>query len=160
MPRSNDNAAMKKLRLLMVALLVGAWTASIATALPAEVEKLLADSEYVYISSTRKDGSLGKPAEIWFLYHDGAVYVGTSPKSWRVKRIQWGRPGAKIWVGKRDGPSFAATGELVDDDRIRALLLETYAVKYSEGWKRYEQSFREGFADGTRVIVKYSPRAD
>lgn len=147
-------------KFVIVALLLGASVASTAIALPAEVEKLLGDSEYVYISSTRKDGSLGKPAEIWFLYHDGAVYVGTSPTSWRVKRIKWGRPGAKIWVGKRDGPSFAASGELVDDDRIEALLLETYAVKYPDGWKRYEQSFRKGFADGSRVVVKYTPRAD
>jgi hypothetical protein len=156
-PASNNNAAMKKLQIVMVALLVGAWTASTASALPAEVEKLLGGSEYVYIASTRKDGSLGKAAEIWFMYRDGAVYVGTSPTSWRVKRIQWGRPGAKIWVGKRDGPSFAATGELVDDDRIEGLLLETYAEKYPAGWKRYEESFRKGFADGSRVIVKYSP---
>ncbi|MFN8642360.1 MAG: hypothetical protein U0802_12155 [Candidatus Binatia bacterium] len=50
-------------------------------ALPAELSKdlqqQLATSKYVYISSTRKDGSLSTPAEIWYMWHDGAVYVGT-----------------------------------------------------------------------------------
>ena len=44
-----------------------------------DLQKALENSQYVYISSTRKDGSLSQPAEIWFLYHDGAVYVGTRP---------------------------------------------------------------------------------
>ena len=65
-----------------------------------------------------------KPAEIWFLWHDGAVYVGTRPTSWRVKRIKAGRPEAKIAVGKVDGPSFMATGSLVNDPKIEALMLE------------------------------------
>ena len=47
--------------------------------LSAEIKTALASSKFVYIASTRKDGTLSKPAEIWFLYHDGAVYVGTPP---------------------------------------------------------------------------------
>lgn len=141
----------------VVALLLCA--ASAAWGLSAELEKGLTDSQFVYIASTRKDGTLGKPAEIWFFYHDGAVYVGTSPSSWRVRRIRWGRPQAKIWVGKPDGPSFMARGEVVDDDATEALLLETYARKYPDGWKRYEKNFREGFKDGKRVLVKYTPES-
>jgi len=132
--------------------------AAASWALSAELEKRLADSEYVYIASTRKDGTLGKPAEIWFLYHEGAVYVGTRPDSWRVRRIRWGRPQAKIWVGKEDGPSFLARGEVVDDDAIESLMLQTYAKKYPQGWKRYEDNFRKGFASGERVVVKYTPQ--
>lgn len=136
--------------------LLATWVA----ALPAETEALLEKSEYVYISSTRKDGSLGKPAEIWFLYHDGAVWVGTSPKSWRVKRIEWGRPGAKISVGKPDGPAFSATGEVVADAEAQALLMKTFAEKYPGGWKSHEEKFRTGFADGSRVLVKYTPSGE
>lgn len=128
-----------------------------ASALSADVEKQLAEAEYVYISSTRKDGSLGEAAEIWFLYHEGAVYVGTRATSWRVKRINWGRPAAKVWVGKRDGSAFAAKGELVKDAKIEALLMKTFAEKYPGGWKKYAEGFRSGFADGSRVVVKYTP---
>ena len=125
--------------------------------LPPAVRQALDEAPYVYISSTRKDGALGRPAEIWFMWHEGAVYVGTRPTSWRVKRIQAGRPGAKIAVGAVDGPSFAATGALVKDARIEALLLADFARKYPERWPAHAEPFRAGFKDDSRVIVKYVP---
>src|SRR5262245_17205680 len=75
-----------------------------ATERPAAVREQLSSATYVYIASQRKDGSFGKPAEIWFMWHDGAVWVGTAPTSWRVKRIKHKRPTARIAVGKVDGP--------------------------------------------------------
>lgn len=125
--------------------------------LPKDVQQQLATGKFVYISSTRKDGSLSTPAEIWYFWHDGAVYVGTRPGSWRVRRIQAGRPRAKIAVGKVDGPSFTATGSLVTDKAIEQLMMKTYAEKYPEGWKQHADNFRQGFKDGSRVVVKYVP---
>ncbi len=129
-----------------------------AADLSPDLQKALADSKYVYISSTRKDGNLSRPAEIWFIVHDGAVYVGTRPASWRVRRIKAGRSGAKVAVGTADGPSFMATGSLVNDPSVQELMLKTYARKYPERWPTHEQSFREGFKDGSRVLVKYVPK--
>lgn len=123
-----------------------------------ELKKQLETSTYVYISSTRKDGNLGAPAEIWFMYRDGAVYVGTSPDSWRVRRIKAGRPAAKIAIGKPAGPSFTATGAVVSDPAAQAAMMEVYAKKYPEGWPRYAEKFRSGFKDGSRVLVKYVPQ--
>jgi hypothetical protein len=150
---------MQRLRDLRLAVLVvvGLWAAGAHAELSEAVRAQLAREPFVYIASTRKDGALGRPAEIWFLYHQGAVYVGTSPTSWRVKRIRWGRPRAKIWVGKPDGPSFLALGEIVRDAAVEQVMLETYARKYPERWGRWERSFREGFRDGSRVVVKYTP---
>lgn len=126
--------------------------------LPASVEEKLDEATYVYIASKRKDGSFGKPAEIWFLHHRGAVYVGTRPESWRVKRIRWGRPEARIWVGKPDGPSFDARGEIVvNEPEVYPVLYETFARKYLDGWPKFEEEFRRGFQDGSRVLVKYTP---
>ena len=102
---------------------------------------------------------LAAPAEIWFLWHDGAVYVGTRPTSWRVKRIKAGRPEAKIAVGSANGPSFTATGSLVTDPKIQALMLESYAKKYPDGWAQHADGFRSGFKDGSRVVVKYVPKS-
>lgn len=131
-----------------------------AAGIDAESERQLREAEYVYVASARKDGTFGAAAEIWFFYHEGAVYVGTRPASWRVRRIRWGRPQAKIWLGKRDGPSFDATGSLVKDAAIEALLMKTFAEKYPSGWQRHEENFRKGFADGSRVIVKYALKTD
>ena len=135
------------------------WGArSRASELSPELKTALTNSKYVYISSTRKGGTLGKPAEIWFLYHDGAVYVGTPPTSWRVRRIKAGRPQAKIAVGKPDGPSFMATGAVVNEPDIYPLMYETYAKKYPDGWTQHEEKFRSGFKNGSRVLVKYTPK--
>jgi len=125
--------------------------------LPKNLQDLLASSTFVYISSTRKDGTLSRPAEIWFLWHKGSVYVGSAPTTWRARRIRWGRPQAKIWIGKPDGPSFTATGAIVNEPETQAVLLETYARKYPDGWKKWDESFRKGFADGSRVLIRYTP---
>jgi hypothetical protein len=141
----------------VVALLL--WPLAAVGELPTDVQQQLATSKFVYIQSTRKDGELSKPAEIWYLWHDGAVYVGTRPTSWRVRRIQAGRPQAKIAVGKPDGPSFMATGSLVNDPKIEELLMKTYAEKYPEGWQTHSDNFRAGFKDRSRVVVKYVPNS-
>jgi len=135
-----------------------ALTSALAAALPSEIDHALRDSKYVYIQSERKTRQLGKPAEIWFFYDGTAVYVGTRPTSWRVRRIKAGRRRAHIAVGKPDGPGFDATGELVHDAKIEQQLLEAYAKKYPEGWTRFADSFREGFKTGDRVLVRYTPK--
>ncbi|MGH7788513.1 MAG: hypothetical protein ACRERC_16705 [Candidatus Binatia bacterium] len=143
----------------LMALCLALLLAASATAeLTPEMTKALADAKYVYISSTRKDGSFGAPAEIWFMAHEGAVYVGTRPTSWRVRRINAGRPKAKIAVGAVDGPSFIATGTVVKNDpAIEVLLMGMFAKKYPDRWPSHAQGFRDGFADGSRVVVKYTP---
>ena len=143
--------------------LVTAWTALVLAAapvwaLPADVERALGESKYVYIQSERKSGEFGKAAEIWFLYDGGAVWVGTRPTSWRVRRVKAGRPRARIAVGKVDGPTFEARGEVRHDPAVEARMLTTFARKYPDGWDRHAQSFREGFKSGERVLVRYTPR--
>jgi hypothetical protein len=136
----------------------GAGTAAAAlTTLTAEHEKLLTAAQYVYISSERKDGSLSKPAEIWFFLHDGALWVASSPKSWRVKRIRWGRPEARIAIGTTSGPSLWARGEIVTDPADANRLMEAFAKKYAGSWSRWEDSFRTGFKSGDRVLIRYRP---
>jgi hypothetical protein len=125
--------------------------------LSAEQQKALESSKYVYIQSTRADGSLGKAAEIWFMYHNGAVWVCSPPTTHRVKRIQAGKTGATIAIGKPDGPSFKAKGSLVKDPEANKALFETFAKKYADGWSSYEKQFKEGLANGSRTLVKYDP---
>lgn len=138
-------------------LLAGAAPPARAGSLSEEQRQQLAASRYVYIATQRKDGSFGAPAEIWFLFHDGDLWVGTTPQSWRARRIRAGRPRARIAIGKPDGPSFLARGEIVKDAKVEELLMATFATKYPDGWPRYEQRFRAGFADGSRILVRYRP---
>ena len=124
-----------------------------------ELQEALDTSKYVYIQSERKGGAFGSKAEIWFLHHDGAVWVGTPMSTYRVKRIQAGRTKAKVWIGSADGPMFDAVGELVQDDEVAELMFQTFAEKYPDGWPTYEESFRSGFGDGSRTLVRYAPAA-
>ncbi len=143
-------------RASVLALLLATATASVADLTP-ELERSLASSTYVYIASERKDGGFGSPAEIWFMWDDGAVWVGTPATSWRAKRIKAGRPRARIAVGSRGGPTFTATGAIVSDPARHERLFTTFATKYPDGWTRYEARFREGMKDGTRVLIRYDP---
>ncbi len=128
-----------------------------AAELSSELKQALDSSKYVYIQSERKSGELGAKAEIWFFEHDGAVWVGTPVTTYRVQRIQARRIRAKIWIGSRDGPSFEATGSLVKNQAVNEIMYKTFAEKYPDGWPRYEESFRGGFADGSRTLVRYDP---
>jgi hypothetical protein len=131
--------------------------ASAWAALPAGIDRALRDATYVYIQSERKSGEYSKPAEIWFYYDGSAVYVGTRPTSWRVRRIKAGRKKAKIAVGKTDGPNFAAIGEVKRDTAVEEKLMTDFAHKYPEGWARHADAFRDGFKSGERVLVRYAP---
>lgn len=132
--------------------------AAASAAVSPELDRALRESTYVYVQSERKSGELGKPAEIWFFYDAGAVYLGTRPTSWRVRRIKTGRGRAHIAVGKVDGPGFDATGTLVKDAALEERLMAEFARKYPEGWKRFGDSFRDGFNTGERVVVRYTPK--
>ena len=146
---------MRRLTVLAVAVCLAA---SAAAALSPELDRALKDGKYVYIQSERKSGELGKAAEIWFYYDGKAVWVGTPPTSWRVKRIKAGRKKARIAAGKSDGPAFDATGEVVRDAAVEKQLMEAYAKKYPEGWSRFADKFRDGFKNGERVLVRYTPK--
>jgi hypothetical protein len=150
---------------LLRALAVGAMLAVIMPSAPvaagtltSETEAALRTSPYAYIATQRKDGTFGTPAEIWFMYRDGAVWVASPPATWRAKRIHAGRPAARIAVGRRDGPSFRAIGSIVKDPAMYTALCDAYAEKYKDGWARWAERFRTGLADGSRVLIKYTPQ--
>ena len=128
-----------------------------AVELSAELEQALTTSTYAYIATERKSGDLGRPAEIWYMYHDGAVWVGTPKTTYRARRIEAGRTKARVALGSPDGPAFDATGSIVNDAELTALLFERLAQKYPSGWQSFESGFRSGFADGSRVLIKYQP---
>ena len=145
-------------RFASLAVVLATLVTAASAALSPDVDRALHDAKYVYIQSERKSGQLGKPAEIWFYYDGKAVYVGTPPTSWRVKRLKAGRKKAHIAVGKADGPAFDATGEVVKDAAAEQKMMDEYARKYPEGWARFADKFREGFKSGERVLVRYTPK--
>ena len=147
-----------RLSLTTCALLATLLAAPFAGAeLTPDTIRRLESSPYVYVATQRKDGSFGTAAEIWFMYDQGAIWMASPITAWRVKRIRAGRPAARIAVGKKDGPSFMATGSFVRDPGAYERLYATFAKKYPDGWPKYAERFRDGLKDGSRVLMRYQP---
>ena len=80
---------------------------------------------------------------------------------------------ARIWVGDhgrwkgllsnnerfRSAPSFAAVGEQVADAALLDRLLAAYEARYPDEIERWRDTMRHGYADGTRVLLRYRPDA-
>lgn len=146
--------------LAAVLALIGVRPAGADVALAPEVIRALEQSPYVYIATQRKDGTFSPPAEIWFMWDQGAVWMASPATTWRAKRIRAGRGTARIFVGKKDGPMLTATGSFVRDPAVYERLYATFAKKYPDGWPRYEAKFREGLNDGSRILMRYQPVAN
>jgi len=143
-----------------------------AAALSEELQRALASSPLVYVSPLRSDGSESRcHGEVWFGWIDGAVIVNTGADGWKARSVRRGLDHARIWVGDfgrwkrtlgtneafRNGPSFDARADIVTEVRILDQLLALYGQKYPNEIARWGERMRQGFADGSRVLVRYRP---
>lgn len=73
-----------------------------------------------------------------------------------------------IWVGDvgvwsdsdgayRELPGATASVSLVEDPAEHKRLLEKFGDKYSLEWVLWGPRFRNGLADGSRVMLRYAP---
>lgn len=151
--------ALVSIALIAALALSGVRPAAADVTLAPEVIRALEQSPYVYVATQRKDGTFSPPAEIWFMWDQGAIWMASPSTTWRAKRIRAGRGTARIFVGTKEGPMITATGAFVRDAAAYDRLYATYAKKYPDGWPRYEAKFREGLRDGSRVLMRYTPIA-
>lgn len=150
-----------------------ALLAPLALARADELDSLLASSPFVYISPLLADGKESScHGEVWFGWIDGAVVIITASDRWKARAVERGLTGARIWVGDhgrwkklvgynedfRKAPSFQARAQVVKDDALLERLLRTYDEKYPQEIGRWRERMREGYADGGRVLIRYTPR--
>lgn len=134
----------------------------------------LASSPFVYVSPLRSDGSESRcHAEVWYAWLDGAVVLITARDRWKARAVARGLDGARIWVGDygrwkrliganesfRKGPSFVARAEFVRDAALLDRMLAVYEQKYPEEIGDWRDRMRSGYADGSRVLIRYRPEA-
>jgi hypothetical protein len=130
-----------------------------------------ATSDLIYLTPIRSNGAESRcQAEIWFAALDDALYVVTSSDAWRARAIvDRGLTDTRIWVGDvgqwqdtdgkyRELPSLMATGSQVTDQAVQEAVLEVMGSKYRMSWLLWGPRFRNGLADGKRVMLKYSPK--
>lgn len=141
-------------------------------ALPKSTQDALRTSGLVYVCPLRSDGEESRcHGEVWFGWIDGAVLVNTGSDRWKARSVRQGLDRARIWVGDfgrwkrtlgtnedfRNGPSFDARADFVTDVRVLERLLALYGKKYPKEIGKWRDSMRQGFADGSRVLVRYRP---
>ena len=143
-----------------------------ALARAAELEQALETSGLVYVSPLRADGSESTcHGEVWFGWIDGAVVINTSKETWKARALERGLDRARIWVGDhgrwkqlvgrsqafRQAPSFEARAERVKDDALLDRLLSIYDRKYPGEIAKWRDRMRNGHADGSRILIRYTP---
>jgi hypothetical protein len=151
---------------------LAALCAPAALARAAELASALERSPLVYISPLRSDGSESVcHGEVWYAWLDGAVVIITGSERWKARALTKGLDRARLWVGDhgpwkrmlgkneafRQAPSFEARAERVKDDALLERLLATFERKYPNEIASWRERMRAGYADGSRVLIRYAP---
>ncbi len=131
--------------------------------------KRLNESDIIYITPLKKGGAESTcHAEVWFVYDAGVIYVVTSSKAWRARAVGLGLDRARMWVGEfgtwkdsneayRKAPELNATAALIDDAATHEHALGVFGKKYYLEWLVWGPRFKNGLADGSRVLLRYTP---
>jgi hypothetical protein len=156
--------------------------ASVATALGArfgaraaatsDLDRALEASGLVYVSPLLADGRESRcHGEVWFAWLDGAVVIITARERWKARAVQRGLDRARLWVGDhgtwkraigksdefRQAPAFDARAAIAKDTALLERVLAAFERKYPEEIGAWRDRMRAGFADGSRVLIRYEP---
>jgi len=141
----------------------------LAPSVVSELEK----SPLVYISPLLASGKESTcHGELWFAWLDGSVVVTVATDRWKSQAVAKGLDKARIWVGDhgrwkgllfnndafRKSPSFEARAQLVRDaPQLVERLLSVYDEKYPAEIAAWRDKMKQGNADGSRVLIRYTP---
>jgi hypothetical protein len=130
-------------------------------------------SVFAYISPLRSDGAESScHAELWYAWLDDSVVVIVASDRWKAKALDRGLSRARVWVGDhgvwkswfgshndgfREAPHFDARVELSKDAALLERLLAAYQLKYPDEIDSWRERMRNGFADGSRALLRYRP---
>ncbi len=127
----------------------------------------LAESELIYLTPIRTDGKESScRAEVWFVHYESDLYVVTDAGTWRAQAVARGLTGTRIWVGDvgvwsnsdgayRELPRIEALASQIQDAATHDLVLDVMGGKYTREWSVWGPRFRNGLADGSRVMLRY-----
>jgi hypothetical protein len=127
----------------------------------------LAESDTVYLTPLRSDGTESRcQAEVWFVLDGPDLCVVTAVGAWRARAVRAGLYRARLWVGDlgvwtrtegryRNLPMLEASGAFITGADEQARVLELFGSKYPVSWVLWGPRFRNGLADGSRVMLRY-----
>ena len=123
-------------------------------------------SDLIYLSPIRSNGELSRcQAEVWFVREADDLYVVTAADAWRARAVGQGLTRTRVWLGDvgewhgnpgyRQLPQLDMNAGLVTDTDSHARILEVFGGKYRLEWVVWGSRFRNGLADGSRVLLRY-----
>ncbi|MGR8919015.1 MAG: hypothetical protein ACU85V_05300 [Gammaproteobacteria bacterium] len=139
---------------------------SVTAAAPTAVAAL-DKSPLIYLSPLTSKGSHSScQAEVWFVHHESEVFVVTQAKAWRAEAVRRGLTRAGVWIGDfgvwksadgryKSAPYLKVDGRLEADAAVHQTLLPEFGQKYADEWGSWGPRFRDGLADGSRVMLRY-----
>ena len=125
----------------------------------------------VYVSPLLASGKESRcHGEVWYFWDKDAVVIATATKGWKTRAVTSGKDKARIWVGDfgpfseageklKTAPSFTAHASVDTDSATFERLLASYGTRYPDEWGKWKPRFESSYADGSRVVVRYSPVA-
>jgi len=131
------------------------------------LQAALVASPLVYVSPLKKDGNESTcHGEVWFVAEGPDVLVVTAAERWKARALSQGHDGARLWVGDfgvwtrsggefKSAPRFDAKATFEKDPAARERALAAFGRKYPAEWDKWGPRFRDGLADGTRVLIRY-----
>ncbi len=147
--------------------LLGPACARLALADTAPAVAFLDKSALIYLTPIRSNGEESAcHGEVWFVHHEGEIYVVTKADAWRAEALSRGLTRARIWIGEfgvwtrakeryRSAPRLMIEGRHETDAATHASVLEVFGRKYADEWGTWGPRFRDGLADGSRVMLRY-----
>lgn len=97
--------------------------------------------KYLSLETFKKSGE-GVKTPVWFVLHNGLLYVYTEADSWKVKRIR-NNPRVRVALctirGRITGPWMDGTASIIEGDERRTadrLLDRKYFLKMIANWFR------------------------
>jgi hypothetical protein len=138
-----------------------------ASALSEAARAALGTSPLVYVSTLKRDGSESRcHAEVWFVRDGDSALVVTGAQAWRAAAIGKGLTRARLWVGDHGVwspdqksyqalPSFLAEASLEKSAAQHDHALALFGSKYTKEWGSWGPRFKDGLADGSRVLIRY-----
>ena len=137
--------------------------------LPGATRTALTTSDLVYLTPIKSNGQESTcHAEVWFAFDGVDLLLCTAHDTWRAQALAQGLNSARLWVGEfgtwtrsegkfREAPELMATGTVVSDPAAIEHGLERLGAKYRVQWAVWGPRFRSGLADGSRVMLRYTP---
>ena len=133
------------------------------------LEQAMEESDLIYLTPLKSDGSESRcQAEVWFARHEADLYVVTSSDAWRARAVGLGLTRTRVWVGDvgvwsdsggsyRSLPRIETVASTVAEADVQEAVLGIMGDKYRMSWLVWGPRFRNGLADGSRVMLRYRP---